>query len=86
MGRGKTIQIFLPDGSANWIKLAEKHLQMKKYYQILGLEKGASKQEVQDAYDKLSVELDPKNHDQNKNFWNYALLIISKTTDEIKRK
>jgi DnaJ-class molecular chaperone len=59
---------------------------MKKYYQILGLEKGASKQEVQDAYDKLSVELDPKNHDQNKNFWNYALLIISKTTDEIKRK
>ena len=34
---------------------------MKKYYQILGLEKGASKQDIQDAYDKLSVELDPKN-------------------------
>ena len=36
---------------------------MKKYYQTFGLEKGASKQEIQDAYDKLSVELDPKNND-----------------------
>jgi len=36
---------------------------MKEYYQILGLEDGASKQEIQDAYDKLSVELDPKNND-----------------------
>ena len=36
---------------------------MKKYYQILGLEKGASRQEIQYAYDKLSVELDPKNND-----------------------
>ena len=36
---------------------------MKKYYQILGLEEGASKQEIQVAYDKLSVELDPKNND-----------------------
>ena len=36
---------------------------MKKYYQILGLEEGSSKQEIQDAYDKLSVELDPKNND-----------------------
>ena len=36
---------------------------MKKYYQILGLEDGASKQEIQDSYDKLSVELDPKNND-----------------------
>ena len=36
---------------------------MNKYYQILGLEEGASKLEIQDAYDKLSVELDPKNND-----------------------
>ena len=36
---------------------------MQEYYQILGLEDGASKQEIQDAYDKLSVELDPKNND-----------------------
>ena len=36
---------------------------MKKYYQILGLEEGSSKQEIQGAYDKLSVELDPKNND-----------------------
>jgi hypothetical protein len=39
---------------------------MKKYYDILGLEEGASKQAIQEAYDRLSVELDPKknnNHD-----------------------
>ena len=36
---------------------------MKKHYKTLGLEDGASKKEIQDAYDKLSVELDPKNND-----------------------
>ena len=36
---------------------------MKKYYKILGLEEGASVQDIQDAYDKLLVELDPKNND-----------------------
>ena len=36
---------------------------MNKYYQILGLEEGASNKEIQEAYDKLSVELDPKNND-----------------------
>ena len=38
---------------------------MKKYFEILGLEKGASKQDVIKAYNKLSKELDPKeNHNQ----------------------
>lgn len=36
---------------------------MKKHYKILGLEEGASVQDIQDAYDKLLVELDPKNND-----------------------
>ena len=38
---------------------------MKKYFEILGLEKGASKQEVQKAYNRLSKELDPKNNDNH---------------------
>lgn len=38
---------------------------MKKYFEILGLEKGASKQDIIKAYNKLSKELDPKeNHNQ----------------------
>jgi len=36
---------------------------MKKYYKILGLDEGASKKDIQDYYDKLSIELDPKNND-----------------------
>lgn len=41
---------------------------MKKYYEILGLEEGASKQAIQEAYDRLSVELDPKNNNNHEFF------------------
>ena len=41
---------------------------MKKYYQILGLDENASKEDIQKAYDKLSAELDPKNND-NQDFF-----------------
>ncbi|MDC1505629.1 DnaJ domain-containing protein, partial [Winogradskyella sp.] len=38
---------------------------MKKYYDTLGLKKGASQEDVQAAYDKLSSELDPsKNNNE----------------------
>ena len=52
-------------------------MSIKKYYQILGLEDGASKQEIQDSYDKLSLELDPKNND-NLDFFKeeFALLHV----------
>jgi tetratricopeptide (TPR) repeat protein len=36
---------------------------MKKYYEILGLEIGASEKEINDAYVKLSKDLDPKEND-----------------------
>ena len=36
---------------------------MKKYYDILDLQEGASYEEIQQAFDRLSVELDPSNND-----------------------
>ena len=36
---------------------------MIKYYKTLGLEKGASKEEIVEAYNRLSKELDPANND-----------------------
>ena len=36
---------------------------MNKYYKILGLEDGASKEEIQQAYEKLSTDLDPSKND-----------------------
>ena len=36
---------------------------MNKYYQTLGLEEGASKEEIQAAYERLSRELNPSNND-----------------------
>jgi hypothetical protein len=41
---------------------------MKKYFDILGLEEGASKQAIQEAYDRLSVELDPKKNNNHEFF------------------
>jgi hypothetical protein len=41
---------------------------MKKHYQTLGLQEGASQQEVQEAYDRLSKELDPTNNDNQEFF------------------
>ena len=41
---------------------------MKKYYEILGLEEGASKEEIEERYKKLSKELDPKNNNNEEFF------------------
>tara|TARA_B110000090_G_scaffold120681_1_gene134064 strand:- start:1525 stop:2097 length:573 start_codon:yes stop_codon:yes gene_type:complete len=41
---------------------------MKKHYKTLGLQEGASQQEVQEAYDRLSKELDPANNDNQEFF------------------
>ena len=36
---------------------------MEKYYKVLDLEEGASQEEIQEAYERLSKELDPDNND-----------------------
>ena len=41
---------------------------MKKYYEILGLKEGATKQEIKKAYNKLSKELDPKKNNNEEFF------------------
>ena len=41
---------------------------MKKYYDILGLSEGASKEEIQEAYDRLSKELDPQKNGNHEFF------------------
>jgi len=100
MGRGKTIQIFLPDGSPNGIKLAEITSSIEKailiprnklqeashrdeskqvgIYFLFGVDEDKSKPLVYIGETKKGISR-IKNHGQNKDFWNYALLIISKT-------
>ena len=41
---------------------------MKKHYKTLGLEDGASQEEIQTAYERLSKELDPRNNDNQEFF------------------
>ena len=41
---------------------------MKKHYQTLGLEEGASQEEIKTAYDRLSRELNPSNNDNQEFF------------------
>ena len=41
---------------------------MKKYFETLGLKEGASQEEIQASYDKLSKELDPAKND-NQDFF-----------------
>jgi hypothetical protein len=41
---------------------------MKKHYQTLGLNEGASQKEIQTAYERLSKELDPRNNDNQEFF------------------
>jgi curved DNA-binding protein CbpA len=41
---------------------------MKKHYQTLGLKESASQEEIQNAYELLSKELDPKNNDNQEFF------------------
>ena len=35
---------------------------MKEYYEILGLNPGASQEQIDEAYNKLPAELNPKNN------------------------
>jgi hypothetical protein len=41
---------------------------MKKHYQALGLKEDASQAQIQDAYNKLSKELNPSNNDNQEFF------------------
>ena len=41
---------------------------MKKHYKTLGLKDGASQEEIQTAFERLSKELDPKNNDNQEFF------------------
>ena len=41
---------------------------MKKYFDILGLPEGASQEAIQEAYDRLSKELDPVNNNNQEFF------------------
>ena len=41
---------------------------MINYYKILGLENGASQEEIQNAYERLSKELNPSNNDNQEFF------------------
>ena len=41
---------------------------MKKHYDILGLKEGASKEDIENKYNRLSDEFDPNNND-NQDFF-----------------
>lgn len=41
---------------------------MREHFETLGLSEGASKDEIQRAYDRLSVELNPENHESKEFF------------------
>ena len=41
---------------------------MKKHYYVLGLKEGASQEQIQEAYERLSKELDPANNDNQEFF------------------
>ena len=41
---------------------------MKKYFKTLGLEKDATQEQIQEAYERLSKELDPANNDNQEFF------------------
>ena len=42
---------------------------MKKYFKTLGLEKDATQEQIQEAYERLSKELDPANNDNQEFFF-----------------
>lgn len=100
MARGKTIQVFLTDGSPRGIKLAEITSNIEQavfiprskmneasarpevsrpgVYFLFGENEDGSKPmayigQSRDCLNRI------KSHDQKKDFWNYAVLIISKT-------
>lgn len=100
MLRGKTIQVFLTDGSPRGIKLAEitSNIELAVFIPRNKINDAATRQEVSepgvyflfgesDESSKPLVYIGQsrncldriKNHDQKKDFWNHAVLIVSKT-------
>lgn len=98
--RGKTIQIFLTDGSPSGIKVAEitsnieraifiprnklqeainrKETSRPGIYFLFGVDEDKAKPIVYIGQTKDGIKR-IKTHDQKKDFWNYVVLIISKT-------
>lgn len=98
--RGKTIQIFLTDGSPRGIKLAEitSNIELAVFIPRNQINEAGKRQEVtlpgiyflfgeSETSSKPVVYIGQsrdclnriKKHDQIKDFWNYAVLIVSKT-------
>lgn len=98
--RGKTIQIFLTDGTPRGIKLAEitSNIEQAIFIPRIKIEEASSRPEVSRhgvyflfgdgeetakpiAYigQSRNCLARIKSHDQKKDFWNYAVLFISKT-------
>lgn len=98
--RGKTIQVFLTDGTPRGIKIAEITSNIEQaifiprskmneaqsrteasrpgIYFLFGENQGGAKPLVYIGQSRNCIDR-IKSHDQNKDFWNYAVLIISKT-------
>jgi len=98
--RGKTIQVFLTDGSPRGIKLAEitSNIEQAVFIPRSKMNEASKRKEVSRPglyflFGKNGEDSKPmvyigqsrncldriKTHDQKKDFWNYAVLIISKT-------
>lgn len=98
--RGKTIQIFLTDGSPRGIKLAEitSNIELAIFIPRTKISEASSRKEVSSPgvyflFGEVEDTADPmvyigqsrncvdriKTHDQKKDFWNYAIIIVSKT-------
>ena len=98
--RGKTIQVFLTDGSPRGIKLAEitSNIELAIFIPRTKMNEASSRKEVSNAglyflFGESEDSAKPlvyigqsrncidriKTHDQKKDFWNYAVIITSKT-------
>jgi len=98
--RGKTIQVFLTDGSPRGIKLAEitSNIEQAVFIPRSKMNEASKRKEVSRPglyflFGKNGEDSKPmvyigqsrncldriKTHDQKKDFWNYAVLIVSKT-------
>jgi Domain of unknown function (DUF4357) len=98
--RGKTIQVFLTDGSPRGIKIAEitSNIELAIFIPRTKINEASSRREVSNAgiyflFGEGEDTAKPivyigqsrncidriKSHDQKKDFWNYAIIITSKT-------
>jgi hypothetical protein len=98
--RGKTIQVFLTDGSPRGIKLAEitSNIELAIFIPRTKMNEATARKEVSNAgiyflFGESEDKAKPivyigesrncidriKTHDQKKDFWNYAIIITSKT-------